>query len=227
MVVVFRVPYRTFIALALLWAQGTLSYPISFPFFDPLAGGGSWLDHSGNGLGEPLNVIISGQSSLEVLTDSGFVDFARAVGFSTECFGMHLGVPQSANLGDGNGLVNQTMELRQNMGFTKFGTCIESVLGGNHLRMFRQNGPTANTGALFLAVSQEKDIFHHHDISPNGYDIGRNEFVVSAVGTTSFGGVTYSTEQEELVGHLPPGSSGLNHDVSTDGHVILLTVIIQ
>ncbi|KAI0254934.1 hypothetical protein BJV78DRAFT_1184075 [Lactifluus subvellereus] len=140
---------------------------------------------------------------------------------------MHLGMPQSVNLGDGNGFVNQTIELRQNMGFTSFGTCIESVLGGNHLRMFRQNGPTANTGALFLAVSQEKDIFHHHEISPNGYDIGRDQFVASAVETTTFGGVTYWTTRQELVGHLQPGSSGLNHDISTDGRIILLTVIIQ
>ena len=25
-------------------------------FFNPVAGGGSWLDNAGNGLGEPLNV---------------------------------------------------------------------------------------------------------------------------------------------------------------------------
>lgn len=25
-------------------------------FFDPIPGGGSWLDNAGNGLGEPLNV---------------------------------------------------------------------------------------------------------------------------------------------------------------------------
>lgn len=32
---------------------------------------------------------------------------------STECLGFHLGDPQSANLGDGNGAVNQTVELRE------------------------------------------------------------------------------------------------------------------
>ena len=31
------------------------------------------------------------------------------------------------------------------------GTCGESLLGGNHLQMFRQNGTNHNTGALFLA----------------------------------------------------------------------------
>ena len=68
-----------------------------------------------------------------------------------ECFGAHLGDPQSANLGDGHGYVNQTLELRQDYGNPDIGTCWESLVGGNHLRVFRQNGPSANTGALFLA----------------------------------------------------------------------------
>ena len=53
---------------------------------------------------------------------------------STECFGIHLGNPQSANLGDGNGWVNQTVELRQDYGESAFGTCLESLTGGNHFR---------------------------------------------------------------------------------------------
>ena len=71
-------------------------------------------------------------------------------GSSTECLGIHLGNPQTANLGDGNGNVNQTMELRENL-IPIGGTCLESLVGGNHLRMFRQNGSGHNTGALFLA----------------------------------------------------------------------------
>ena len=51
---------------------------------------------------------------------------------STECFGIHLGDPQSANLGDGNGAVNQTIELRQDFGSASVGTCLESLIGGNH-----------------------------------------------------------------------------------------------
>lgn len=53
---------------------------------------------------------------------------------STECFGIHLGAPQSANLGDGNGFVNQTVELRQDFGSSSVGTCLESLVGGNHFR---------------------------------------------------------------------------------------------
>ena len=53
---------------------------------------------------------------------------------STECLGIHLGNPQSANLGDGNGSVNQTVELREDYGDATLGTCLESLIGGNHLR---------------------------------------------------------------------------------------------
>ncbi len=53
---------------------------------------------------------------------------------STECLGIHLGGPQSANLGDGNGFVNQTMELRQDFGDALLGTCLETLEGGNHFR---------------------------------------------------------------------------------------------
>lgn len=35
---------------------------------------------AGPGKGEPLNVIISGLSSPEVLTDAGFLNFSRAIG---------------------------------------------------------------------------------------------------------------------------------------------------
>jgi hypothetical protein len=69
---------------------------------------------------------------------------------STECLGIHIGNPQTANLGDGNGNVAQLMELRQEESAI-FGTCVESLIGGNHLRMYRQNGAVHPTGALFLA----------------------------------------------------------------------------
>ena len=53
---------------------------------------------------------------------------------SEECFDIHLGAPQSANLGDGNGWVNQTIELRQDFGSAALGTCLETLVGGNHFR---------------------------------------------------------------------------------------------
>jgi len=193
-------------------------------FFDPTANGGSWLDDAGSGVGEPVNVVISGLSSPTVLTDDGIINFARAINFSTECLGIHLGGPQSANLGDGNGFVNQTMELREDFGDSSLGTCLESAIGGNHFRVFRQNGTLANSGALFLAVSKEENAAESHTIVPNGYDIGRDALVSAAVGTTSFGGVTYSTTSETLTGVMPSGSNGVNHGISIDGNAILLSI---
>ena len=69
----------------------------------------------------------------------------------TECLGIHLGDAQTANLGDRNGWVNHTLELRQDYGIGGLGSCLESLTGDTRLRLFRQNGSTANTGALFLA----------------------------------------------------------------------------
>ncbi|KAI9448550.1 hypothetical protein H4582DRAFT_97789 [Lactarius indigo] len=221
------------IMMSLLGFQGALALSTFFPrstdavdFVDPRLAGGSLLDRVSNGLGEPLNVIISGLSSPGVLTDSGFLKFANAIGFGTECLSIHLGDPQAANLGDGHGYVNQTLELRQNYGIPDIGSCLGTLVGGNHLRLFRQNGPTADTGALFLAVSQEEDVIKSHTISPDGYDIGRDQFVEGALGVKHYQGVNYETAAKTITGLLAPGSAGINHGISTDGVTILLTVTI-
>ena len=63
-------------------------------------------------------------------------------------------------MADGRGWVNQTIELRNDYGNDILGTCWESLVGGNHLRMWRQDGPTATTNALFLAyVNQRVTLF--------------------------------------------------------------------
>ncbi|RDX56429.1 hypothetical protein OH76DRAFT_1451550 [Lentinus brumalis] len=195
-------------------------------FFDPAQGGGSMFDNATYG-GEPLNVIISGLSSPDVLTDGGVLNYAKVIGFSQECLGFHLGAPQTANLGDGNGSRNQTVEFRQDFGNAIFGSCFESLLGGNHFRIFRQNGPSANSGALFLAASKEKDASTNHDLVGDGYNIGRNELVAAAVGTKSHGGVTYNTVATNITGLMPVGSDGVNHGIAVDGIVTLLTVTVQ
>lgn len=197
-------------------------------YYDPRVNGGSMLDlATSDGLGEPLNVIISGLSSPDVLTDDGILNYARSIDFSEECFGLHLGDPQSANLGDGNGFVNQTIELRSDFDNAEVGTCLESLVGGNHFRVFRQNGSLADSGALFLAVSQEENVFEHHTIAPDGYDVGRDKLVAAATaGQTSFGGVTYSTTAESITGLMDAGSTGVNHGIAVDGIVKLLTVTI-
>jgi len=80
-----------------------------------------------------------------------FLPTQSTLSSSTECFGIHSGDPQSANLGDGNGAVDQLIELREDFGDPNLGTCLESLNGGNHFRVFTQNGAQHNTGALFLA----------------------------------------------------------------------------
>ncbi|KAI0758323.1 hypothetical protein BC629DRAFT_1552017 [Irpex lacteus] len=223
----FQLLSALFLATSAVVALPAAQQAAAVAFVDPTTHGGSWLDNAGSGGGEPLNVVISGLSSPAVLTDDGVVNFAQAIGFSTECFGIHLGDPQSANLGDGNGAVNQTVEIRQDFGNTGIGTCGESLVGGNHFRVFRQNGPLANTGALFLAASQEENVFEHHTISPNGYNVGRDSVVKAATGTTSHNGVTYSTTAQTLTGVMPAGSNGVNHGIAVDGNAVLLTVTIQ
>ncbi|KAG5342667.1 hypothetical protein C0989_010635 [Termitomyces sp. Mn162] len=146
--------------------------PTAVDYYDPRIRGGSFLNRSGSG-GEPLNVIISGRSSPEVLTSSGFLNFARACGMSNECLGLHMGVPEPANLGDGKGWVAEREVLRQHYQLPFLGTCIESLIGGNHFRVYPQDGPDANSGALFLAVSQEEDATQNHNIVPDGYNVGR------------------------------------------------------
>lgn len=121
-----------------------------------------------------------GSSTSPVLLDSKsyVVRFMTSVDHpisDRECFGLHGGALQTANLGDGNGWVNQLIELRQDFGipFILGGTCWESLLGGKHFRVYRQNGPLANSGALFLASSKEMSIAKHHMIVPDGYNINR------------------------------------------------------
>ncbi|KAJ7191768.1 hypothetical protein GGX14DRAFT_578642 [Mycena pura] len=140
------------------------------------------------------------------------------------------------NLGDGNGWVNQTI-----LGYPALERAGRDSLEGTtsvssipiHLRarnmfgnsMYRQNGDTASSGALFLAVSKEEDATKHHTISPDGYDIGdvvvgssgsqdvdplpgRDLLVQRATGKTFFKGVKYTTTARRISGLILPGSEG-------------------
>jgi hypothetical protein len=219
----FVMPYLQFILVSLPWMnkQGGVAY------YNPTARGGSMLINAGDGYGEPMNVIISGLSSPAVLTYKGAINYARAAGFSEECFGLHLGGYMSANLGDGNGWVNQTIELRQDYGNAGGGTCFESLVGGNHFRIYRQNGTAADSGALFLAVSREEPVSDHHAIVPDEYNIGRDQLVSAAVGKKKFHGVKYTTTAQNVTGLLAAGVDGINHGIAQDGIVTLLTVTID
>lgn len=56
------------------------------------------------GLGEPLNAVVSSDSDPFVLTQAGLVDWLYSIQYSQEYGGISIGGPQAANLGDGQGL---------------------------------------------------------------------------------------------------------------------------
>ncbi|KLO08546.1 hypothetical protein SCHPADRAFT_908523 [Schizopora paradoxa] len=207
------------------------------------------------GLGEPLNVIISGNSDAAVLVnqlnDGGLQNYFQSVGFSGTCLGQIDGLQESVDLGDGNGTVNQTDVMRWNYGDPTLGTCKETVEGGNHFRYWIQDGPTGNSGAIFLAESYELPVAQDHDIIDNGYNLGRDWLVGNATsntfinttsltanatfsGQTSAQGFTYQTSVIYLSGLLPNTSDGINHFITVgdgqnavDGLVAVLTVKIS
>lgn len=111
-------------------------------FVDPHTGGGQ-MGANGGGVLEPVNVIISANSSPDVLTDDGFQNYVKSLGLSIECLGIHGGGQFSLDLGDGNGPQNQTLEMRYDFGvsFLGLGTCLETLTGGNHLRFVESPSP--------------------------------------------------------------------------------------
>ena len=58
------------------------------------------------------------------------------------------------------------------------------------------------------SFSSNQDLAHHHTISPDGYNVGRDKLVAAAVGDTSFNDVSYTTKAENVTGLLPTGADG-------------------
>jgi len=201
-------------------------------FTDPRNNGGSMLTRldASSQLGEPLNVIISDQSDKDVLTSSGLSEYFESLYFSPgSCAGISLGGSQQANLGDETGYINQTDVLRFNYYSGDSGTCLESVKGGNHLRYWIQNGSSANTNAVFIAASVEMPAQQSHMIVNNGYDLGRDQLTGNATnstGTTSPGGYKYTTTMQQVNLLQNVQTSQINHGISIDGNVNVLTVKI-
>ncbi|KAI0253103.1 hypothetical protein BJV78DRAFT_1153232 [Lactifluus subvellereus] len=106
----------------------------------------------------------------------------------------HLGKAQAANLGDRNDV------------------------------MFRRDGPNANSGALFLAVSEEdwtcspspnwpstQNVCDGYTIPPNSYNLGRDSFEEGAPGLKYRGvNLKYKTTVQSISGMIPPISTGIN-----------------
>ncbi|SNX85420.1 uncharacterized protein MEPE_04129 [Melanopsichium pennsylvanicum] len=197
-----------------------------YGFVDPRIYSGTSFDLVGNGLHEPLNIIISSISTASVLTRKGLQSYLRWLDFDKECFGFHGGAYQKAYV-DLRGWRDQEFIYRQV--YTPFdhvfGTCIESLVGGNHIRAWQQQG----SGAWFLATSREMDANKNHMIVPNGYNLGRNQLVQKALakpkrGKTSFMGTKYTTSVQFVAGLMPMGIQGVNHNIAVDGLTAVLTV---
>lgn len=186
------------------------------------------LDLVGNGLREPINVIISGHSDPQVLTEDGLRDYVRTIGFSFECLDLHLGALQRANLGDGHGWTTELFEFRQTESWGApgrwIGACWETFRGGNHFRAWKQNGTEANTGAWFLAASMEKDLRHHHTIDDDGYNRGRDALVEAAQIGGRWKIWKWQAKVEWQDDLLSAGRRGINHDIAQDGRVAILKV---
>lgn len=199
-----------------------------YGFIDPRVYGGTSFDLVGDGLHEPLNVIVSSLSSPAVLTRKGLQSYCRSLDFDRECLGLHAGGYQKAYI-DARGWRDQEFIYRQV--YTPldhvFGTCLESLVGGNHFRAWQQQA----SGAWFLATSKEQTASKNHMIVPDGYNLGRNELVKQALGKTKDGKTSfmltkYRTDVQFVAGLMPQGVQGVNHDIAVDGLTAVLTVTV-
>lgn len=160
-----------------------------------------------NTIQEPLNVIVSGASDPYYNTLDNFNNWLWAVGMDpTECFGIHGGGYDYVDLADGNPLQQQLEEPRQVTIGDGVGSCGESLLGGNHLRVYQQNG----TNAWFLAASTEHLVNGQHDIDNDGYNVGRDQFVAKALqggsyNNCNFPGATSAVDSTDPALTGPPG----------------------
>ncbi|KZT27430.1 hypothetical protein NEOLEDRAFT_1130990 [Neolentinus lepideus HHB14362 ss-1] len=192
-------------------------------WYDPRMNGGRMLDWATPKHGEPLNVIISAFSDPFIMTEAGFHIYAKSLGFSEECMGLHYGFIHEADLGDGDGRKGEQFLARQTY-FPVWGTCWESVAGGNHFRTWKQNGTLANSGAWFMAVSKEEHSGKHHTIVADGYNIGRDLLVERAAAGSRWNGMWWQAEVEWKEGLLEPGKHHVNHGIEQDGRTAILTI---
>ncbi|KAF8628626.1 hypothetical protein AX15_003761 [Amanita polypyramis BW_CC] len=214
-------PYYSDSAQAALFDNPTESPDVGW--FDPRIHGGRFLDYTTDDYGEPLNVIISGLSDPFILTDDGFAHYTKSLGYSEECLGLHLGNRHGADLGDGDGTKLQQVIVRQYY-FPIWGTCWESLAGGHHFRAWKQNGTLANSGAWFIGASKEANSRQHHKIVPNGYNLGRDYLVESAVAGGYWKSMWWKADVEWRTDLIPEGKDGVNHGIPQDGRIAILTV---
>ncbi|KAE8224090.1 hypothetical protein CF319_g2962 [Tilletia indica] len=202
------------------FASAVSIQPRQATYIDPKSFGGSSLGYfSGNPNGEPLNIIVTGIGSADT-----FSAWYKAIGYGKECLGLHSGGAMQAFI-DSRGLRDQEGEIRFAYGEDPDaeGSCLESAIGGSHFRFWQQQG----TQAWFLAASREKNVFDHHDIVPDGYDINRDDIVKAATQSSSYKGKNFIASVSYVSGLLPSGSDGINHGIAIDGQTAVLSVTVS
>ncbi|WWD06151.1 hypothetical protein V865_004236 [Kwoniella europaea PYCC6329] len=178
------------------------------------------------------------------MLEGGLYNYLEAAAFGGQCFGLHMGDKQQSNLGDGNANQTQRSILRYQYFHNHFlGTCLESIYGGNHIRVFKQE----TTGAYFMSSSAEEDSSKNHQLGLNAYDSGRDLFVGNATSiaikghldiNTTFAGETvkrgwrYRTTVNYVDDLVPANRTRWNHYTGvqavgggvSDGLVAVLTI---
>ncbi|KAH8806585.1 hypothetical protein DL96DRAFT_1631113 [Flagelloscypha sp. PMI_526] len=193
-------------------------------WYDPRVQGGRFIDYTTKKHGEPLNIIVSNLSDPFILSEAGFRHYVKSLGYSEECLGLHWGNVHEADLGDGRGKQEEEILARQFYWGPIFGTCWESLAGGHHFRAWQQTGDNASSQAWFVGASKEYDSSKNHMIVPDGWNIGRDWFVSQAIQGSQWKGIWWAADVEWREGLLEPGNKGINHNITQDGKVAILTV---
>ncbi|KAG0663711.1 hypothetical protein C6P46_002280 [Rhodotorula mucilaginosa] len=207
-------------------ASTTTPRPDRTAYFDPRAGGGAQYNRNLWDGHEPLNIIISAQSSADVLKESGFIAYSRSLGAASARKRSHAVSPAHHARVSWVELSPLTPTLAHPATRILFINC----KGGNHFRAYKQNGTDANSGAWFLAASKEVDLRGKHKIAHNGYNIGRDLIVEKATSGSSYLNRRYEARVDWVEGLLPPGNearadvndhvrrpTGMAHGISQDG----------
>ncbi|KAI3481464.1 hypothetical protein L1887_56011 [Cichorium endivia] len=131
--------------------------------------------NTASGLGEPLNVIVSGQSDSGVLSQDGFEEFSRALYFSPgSCLNISQGGYQDRPTW---AMATEPSRRPTSCATTSSRATAAPVSSRSRAATISATGsrtaPPANSGAIFIAASVELNATLNHAIAPNGYDDGR------------------------------------------------------
>jgi hypothetical protein len=219
------------LSLLSIAASQALSSP---SYLNPACGGGSTTFHFKDAPQnvEPLNVIVDMPAIPGMNATAAITSWLASIHLSDECLGLHLSGVAIANLGDSRGDRPLAFLYRENFGDLNAGTCRQTVVGGLHLRAWRQYQSTSDSDtesqpAVWLfGASTEESLELKHTISPNGYDSGRDEIIRRAQTPRTYNASDVpwpAVSTVTILQGLQPLSL-FNHNICSDGAVVLLQI---